>query len=298
MSEPTSDPPADKPKKRWITEDTVRWVITLVVIPLTVELWGYWQSHLQQQRADHEADQANRARQLQQHIANEQANVDLIIKMMPQLQAPPGEPGRMLAVTIVNKMMKQDGADKDSVATAAMDAERFQIGKHYIPGKGYDTPGAINEAELLEQLGQHLNSQQIQAAVTSGHDVFAGAIPLAYDTSMVSQVPAGKVYIQIVDESQRPQAEKIKELLHEMGIAVPGIENVTATAALNGTPAPQPHTQLSLLVFKPNDLFMAKQIVERASAAGFAFRLEDHTQQPAFAKVPTGQLELWFPRKQ
>jgi hypothetical protein len=105
------------------------------------------------------------------------------------------------------------------------------------------------------------------------------------------------LYTQIYDEAQRADVLKSLTPVRELGINVPGIENVTQTAKRNGRHAPF-EWKTPTVLYAPDGRACATALVDWANAA-----------LPALARVParaialppgTGTantLELWIPRR-
>jgi len=104
------------------------------------------------------------------------------------------------------------------------------------------------------------------------------------------------LYTQIYDEAQRADVLKSLTPVRELGINVPGIENVTQTAKRNGRRAPF-EWKTPTVLYAPDGRACATALVDWANAA-----LPSLARMPARAiALPPGMgsansLELWIPR--
>jgi hypothetical protein len=104
------------------------------------------------------------------------------------------------------------------------------------------------------------------------------------------------LYTQIYDEAQRAEVLKSLTPVRELGINVPGIENVTQTAKRNGRRAPF-EWKTPTVLYAPDGRACATALVDWANVA-----LPSLARMPARAiALPPGMgsansLELWIPR--
>lgn len=236
--------------------DNFRWVLTALVIPLTAWIWGQSQER-----------QADLARQQAALVANAQRNADLVIKLLPALSQPPGNSERENALAIVTMLAAK--GDLDPALKAAFDRVRGSL-----------TPG---EVEVVAR----------NAPVSEGRAEAFGAA--ASEPTAWMQLPGRKLYVQIFDEAQREAAQRAQAAARQLGLAAPGVDNVVRSAQASARAVPKGYDAPVLLFFKSEDRAAAEQLAQALSTAlGNKVSLRDRSTNAAFAKVPAGQMELWF----
>lgn len=256
MQRMAPDPAPRRSVASLLSSDNVRWIVTALVIPLTAWLWGQSQER-----------QAALAREQAAVIANAQRNADLVIRLLPALSKAPGEPERENALAIVTMLAAK--GDLDPALKAAFERVRGSL-----------TPA---EVEIVAR----------NAPVSEGRaDTFASA---ASEPTAWMQLPGARLYVQIFDERQRERAEAVQAEARTLNLAAPGVENVVRSASAKGRAAPQGYDAPVLLFFKPEDRATAERLAAALQAKlDLRVSLRDRSSNAAFAKVPAGQLELWF----
>ena len=93
-----------------------------------------------------------------------------------------------------------------------------------------------------------------------------------------------KVYLQILDNDQRPQAKVVSDVLTRKGFKVQGIQWIRLpVTGINKT---------QVRYFRPDFADEAKQIAALLQQAG----VSEATAVPLNLSADTGQIEVWFPR--
>ena len=253
----------------WVGNDSFRWAMTTLAIPLAVFIWGYYTNRL--------ADQDRAAREA---VETTQRNVDLVIKLLPAINKEPGTRERVNAIAVLRAL--ETKGELPPELRAAFEQVKEEISQGWQQGKGYTSDAVRKEAEAVADATARVRSDQIEAGTPP---------PTA------SGIAGGRVFVQIFDESQRAAAMKLQAALRESGIAVPGIENVTATAIRNSKPVPGGYDGNVLLVFHESDAQLAARIDAIAGGAGIPLVIRDRWKQRDYDDVPAGQFEVWFAKK-
>lgn len=256
--------------------DSFRWIVSSMAIPLTVFLWGEHAKDEAEKDRRQVALQADKERALRQSIETTHRNIDLVIKLLPGLNQPPAHTERLNALAILISLEK-DGQLSPTLR-ASLDAN--------VEG----LKGAADSRGLVTSPAARLEVEALARAAPSSTD-FERSTARASDVV----IPGAKTYIQYFDESQRQQAERIREVSRALGIAAPGIENVVATAQKRGRKPPQGYDGAVLLVFKKDDEATARLLAEAVQKQeGLALSVLDRSDRPVFKDVPSGQLEIWL----
>jgi hypothetical protein len=104
------------------------------------------------------------------------------------------------------------------------------------------------------------------------------------------------LYTQVYDENTRTLASTALAKVRAMGVVVPGIENVSATAASKGRAAPY-EWRTATVLYPPEGAACATALVAWANAAVPALKNVPARAVPMRAGVGRPSvLELWLPR--
>jgi hypothetical protein len=248
-----------------------------MAIPLTVFLWGRHES------AEAEAARAERQRHDERRAEHEHSleaarqNVGLVIRLLPDLNKAEDSKERRNALEVM-KALEDQGELPPALRTA------LTKNVESIPVKPDGRATTAQGREEIELFGKN--------APTSSDIAEGKASPQAI------AIPGTKLYIQIFDEADRVRAEKVRAIARDLGIAVPGIENVTATSAKKNRPPPGGYSNPVLLVFKESDLANARSLADKVEKeAKLHLSVLNRSDRPAFNSVPAGQIEVWFASK-
>ena len=270
-------PPADAPAPggsaamRLLSSESLRWIVTAIAIPATVGLWGFFTERM-----------ASAEREERQKVETTQRNVDLVIKLLPGLNKEPGSIERLNAIAVLQALEAHGTLTPElRAAIEGFSANiKADVQARYAPAAANANPGVAREVEVLAGAAAAPRSDQLAQGAT------AVRAPV---------VTAGRVYSQIFDESQRAAATALQQRLRANGIAMPGIENVTATAEKKGVAPPKGYPEITLLVFHTEDTALADQIARLAAEAGLPLKIQSRADTALAARVPLGQLEVWWP---
>jgi len=260
-----------------VASDNVRWIATTLAIPLAVYLWGHHETEM--------ADKARTERQQQDQVRADherglqaaRQNVGLVIQLLPDINKGEESQERRNALEVM-KALEDQGELPPALRTA------FSKSLKEISLK---TDGRATTASGREQLEIAGKNAPTSSDIESGK-----ATPSAI------VVPGVKVYIQIFNDARLGDAQKVQAIARKLGIAAPGIENVTVTAAKRNRPPPGGYDVPVLLVFKQDDMKGANLLVDAVGKeAGIQLLVRDRSNIPAFKNVPAGQLEVWFESK-
>jgi hypothetical protein len=270
-----SGPPAPKPGL--LGNENFRWLCVTVLLPLLGWIWGQHLERTNKEETDRALRLAREEGEIRHRAEVQRQGIEVLIRLLPDINAEPYSSRQTNALSVM-AAMKEAGQLPDTLAAAlSSNVERVNAQSN---SKGlFSDPAARQQSEVLS--GTFISSEQVSA----------GATPA---TTLVT---SARVYLQIYDETQRSAALSLQQSLRSAGFAVPGIENVTATAASRQRPPPTNHGPGTVRYFKARDRDAALQVAALARQANPPLTLEvkDLSAQPVFKNVPLGQLELWFP---
>lgn len=256
--------------------DNLKWIVVTLVIPLTAWLVGQWQERVATIRADSAAE-IERARQVEEsRIADARSDVTAMTALLPALaDSDPQRSG--LATEILKRLQQAQHTDSKLDEIVAAIERRIAVRRN---------SGDAQERELGARQAEAIAQASGAGPVT---DRKAVAAPVAI--AQLAGVPVSKpntIYLQIYSKDQMPAARAAQERLRQEGVAVPGIENVAGL--LRGRTLNQPG---QVRFFNGEDIGQARWTAEFMNNLGGGPWVVSRLK--VGQKVPTGQLELWWP---
>ncbi|MBN8487419.1 MAG: hypothetical protein J0M20_06815 [Burkholderiales bacterium] len=269
-------PPA--PRSGLLGNENFRWLCVTVLLPLLGWIWGQHLERMNKEETARALALAKAEAQAREQDAIRRQGIEVLIRLLPDINAEPFSARQTNALSVMAAM--KDQGQLPSTLTAALHGNIERLNAQTNSKGLFDNPEARRQSESLAP--SFVSSEQIQTD---------GAVP------QPSLVTGARIYLQIYDETQRAAALSLQQSLRSAGFAVPGIENVTATAAARLRPPPTNHGPGTVRYFKARDRDAALQVAALARQAQppLALEVKDLSAQPVFKNVPLGQLELWFP---
>lgn len=268
-------PPA--PRTGLLGNDNFRWLCVTVLLPLLGWIWGQHLERINKEETDRALQLARQEGEIRHRAEVQRQGIEVLIRLLPDINAEPYSSRQTNALSVMAAMKEAGQLPETLAAALSSNVERVNAQSN---SKGiFSDPAARQQSEALA--GAFVSSEQISA----------GAAPTS------TLVTSARIYLQIYDETQRSAALSLQQSLRSAGFAVPGIENVTATAAARLRPPPTNYGPGTVRYFKARDRDAALQVAALARQAQPPLTLEvkDLSAQQVFRNVPLGQLELWFP---
>jgi hypothetical protein len=259
------DPPKDRPLLQKLTEpDVLKWLVTTLIIPLTVFAWNFGAQAREEARKD---------------VDELRGLAPLLISDKPKEKA--------FGMTVL-KML----ADSRGAAPTLGDVYR-NLDTQNLSDRRSGDPQRVTPAVTVTETLAHGNPNaktQFNAAPETGTSAKPPAkVP---DTAPLPSL----AFVQYYAESQRPAVDRLVAALRSDGVPIPGVENVGRTHPDTAFKYPQKNF-VSVRYFRDSDREAALALgtrVERTLAGPSAPKVEVQRARTA-ATVPQGQVEIWFP---
>lgn len=279
-----------------LANDSFRWVMTVLLLPLLGLCWGLFQNHLAKEEARLREELASKDRAQRESLAeverkrNEelshaQRNAELLVSLVPYLTD--AEPKRQqVALVILGSLSTQQVLPRE--VEASLVGIVRQLEQSFSSNPSEDDRKKL---ELLAGTQARFGSRGTPQAALAPPSSGSGALA---ETTNRAALPISlpRIYIQIYDEPSRKAAEVLRGALRKAGFLVPGVENVSATALNEGRTAPQAFAKTTVVYFHDEDAELARRVVDQARAQGVA--LDVQPEKRALTRAPHNQIEVWL----
>lgn len=256
--------------------DNVRWVATSLVIPFSVFLWGQYSDAQSSAEQKTRRDIADKEINAKKAIETTQRNVELVIRLLPDLSKGDDSRERLNALAVIRVL--EAGGNLSPELRAALEANLDALQDKIQPDGTLSSKADLKVVETLAK----------SAPTSAAYELYAAK-------AQTMTIPGVKAYIQIFDDAQRSQAEALQTLARGMGIAAPGIDNVVATSQRNNRTRPSGYNAPVLLVFSKADLAIGQALAAKAKdELGITLTIRTRWDSTIASKVPPGQLEIWM----
>lgn len=256
--------------------DNFRWVATSLAIPFSVFLWGQYSDAQSSAEQKTRRDIVEKEIKARQEIETTQRNVELVIRLLPDLSKGDDSRERLNALAVI-RVLEADGKLSPELR-GALEANLDALQDKIQPNGTLSSKADLKVVETLAK----------SAPTSAAYELYAAK-------AQTMTIPGVKAYIQIFEDAQRPQAEALQMLARGMGIAAPGVENVAATSQRNNRARPSGYNAPVLLVFSKADLDIAQALATKAKAElGITLTIRTRWDSKIASKVPPGQLEIWM----
>ena len=252
------------PAKRLVVWDILNsqlmlWILGSVVLSGITYYWNHRNDERAEAARKQDENNAKAAREQQQQIDRQREDSQFLGTMLPYLTNP--DPNvRLRAVDVI---------------TARYPNGQVPRQVYLLLAKVIGTESALPSSRQTEEQKSLLASAARTLDKQTPTDADAAAA--------VQQLPP-RVYFQIFDEAQRPEAKEIQAQLQKDGLLVPGIENVASKT--------RPLKETEVRYFDHSDKPTAERVRETLVRIGFSPR---PVQKPkTTTKVNPGTIEVWF----
>jgi hypothetical protein len=263
------------PPQKVVISDNLKWVIVTLAIPLATYLFTDYQKSLAEIKAGEDRKIAEAAGARESLIADARSDVEAMTALLPALSD--SDPKKSeLALSILERLKgAQHGANSGIMATynamVAQIRERLNSPDPKVANLG------ARQLEAIQTVSE--STQQIKATTV------AQIAPNKADK--VAEIKPTRVYIHTFIETQRAQALAAQEGLRNLGVAVPGIEDVSDKLPRGTLPGWQ------IRYFSDSDLGAARWAKNHLTDIGYPeFAI---FKSRASSTVASGQIELWWP---
>jgi hypothetical protein len=264
--------------RAWWRGEGLRWVIVTLLIPFAGFVWNEVQEReVERQKALERVRAEEQAR-----VANARSESDIVIKLLPALASgDEGSPMRGIALAVLLNLANRQALSPDLVGAVQVAVDTAQ--QRLREGKATEA-----ERVALSKIAGATDRPSPSSIATGPGD----ARPPSPVQAFQVQVP--RVYVHIFDEADRERAQALRDwCTNEQRWLAPPIENVVATAARADRKPPAGTAATSVRFFNDEDRRRADDIAAFLRRTGTA----NVVVQPVKARAPSGQLEVWFPKR-
>jgi hypothetical protein len=288
---------SDSNSSTGIKGETLRWAIVTLLIPFAGFIWN----RIQEQESERSQKLEQIKIEAQQQAAQDRANSELVIKLLPALTDNANPVSRSIALAVLTDLSRQGVMGDGLVAAvrvAIQDSEqRIRSGKADAAERTAITSIAIDQdrtAQTTPSGSSRPPTESAPATAISARAFVPSRVTTskAFANTLASSVSVPRLYIQIFDEKDRDKAQRLKDWAQtDKNWLAPGIENVVATAQENSRKPPLGSHDARVVYFNDSDKPRADTTAECITRE-FGLLV---TVQKSTVTSPAGQIEAWFP---